>query len=193
MTGIVETVSVEDIELIYTQRLILNIITAEAAKHICTYGTEQAIRSIFGIDSEATYIRYKTKFSFGGNKYQSFRLFMIRDKDTNAFMGSCNFHIWMPEHSRAEIGYLINEQYRRQGIAKEAMRAVLEHGFEQMNLNRVEAFVSLANEPSLKLLNHYGFTQEGLLREHYCKNNIVEDSVCFSLLRREYDLVKDTW
>jgi ribosomal-protein-alanine N-acetyltransferase len=42
------------------------------------------------------------------------------------------------------------------------------------------------NAPSLKLLTAIGFTQEGLLREHYYSNDRLYDSVLFSLLKREY-------
>ena len=56
-----------------------------------------------------------------------------------------------------------------------------------MGLNRIEAFVSPANEPSLRLLRGFGFAEEGRLRGHYCKNGMIEDSLCFGLLRNEWN------
>ena len=55
-----------------------------------------------------------------------------------------------------------------------------------MGLNRIEAFVGPGNDPSLRIMERLGFSKEGLLREHYHKNNHTEDSVAYSLLKREY-------
>jgi ribosomal-protein-alanine N-acetyltransferase len=55
-----------------------------------------------------------------------------------------------------------------------------------MGLNRIEAFAGKWNIPSLKILKGAGFKEEGVLRSHFLKNGVYEDSVCFSLLRDEY-------
>lgn len=57
-----------------------------------------------------------------------------------------------------------------------------------MKLHRIEAFIGPHNLPSQKLVQKMGFKKEGLLREHYCKKGVVEDSIVFSLLRREMEL-----
>jgi [ribosomal protein S5]-alanine N-acetyltransferase len=75
----------------------------------------------------------------------------------------------------------------------EAMKAVLIHGFEQMKLNRVEAFASPLNTPSIRLIERYGFTKEGLLRQHYGHNGVAEDSAVYGLLASEYEVVKHKW
>jgi ribosomal-protein-alanine N-acetyltransferase len=69
---------------------------------------------------------------------------------------------------------------------KEALKAMLDFGFKEMQLNRVEALIGPLNVPSTKLVQSLGFVQEGVLREHYCKNGELQDSVMFSLLKREY-------
>jgi ribosomal-protein-alanine N-acetyltransferase len=55
-----------------------------------------------------------------------------------------------------------------------------------MYLHRIEALVGPHNIPSLKLVKSFGFREEGRLREHYFINNQLEDSIVFSLLKREY-------
>jgi len=71
----------------------------------------------------------------------------------------------------------------------EAVSTILDYGFEQMNLHRVEALIGKDNMASLSLVKKFGFTQEGILREHYFTNNTMEDSVIFGLLRHEYRLL----
>ncbi len=47
----------------------------------------------------------------------------------------------------------------------EAMKAVLNHGFRKLNLNRVQAFVYVGNDKSCNLLKRLGFKSEGIIRE----------------------------
>lgn len=63
----------------------------------------------------------------------------------------------------AEIGYSIVREFRGQGIAAEAVRALLEEAFERAALTRVNAYCVPQNEPSRRLLERLGFKFEGTL------------------------------
>ena len=173
------------IPVIETERLTLKRIDLDAAKQLFQNMSRDEYCQFFGI-TDADYDRHTSRVAGSNHDFTSLVLFNIYDKTTGDLAGSCNYHSWYVPHSKAEVGYVINEQYRNKGIAKEALAAILKYGFEEMGLNRVEAFISPKNEPSLKLVAHFGFTHEGLLREHYCKKGVIEDSACFSLLKREY-------
>ncbi len=68
---------------------------------------------------------------------------------------------------------------------KEAVKAIIDYGFENMNLRRIEAYVGPTNEASLKIMMHFNFQQEGYLKKHYVYDDVSEDSVVFALLRKE--------
>lgn len=182
MRSLTATIEVPAIE---TERLVLKLIDLEKAKQLLQVLSRDEYCQFFGI-TDADYDRHTSRVAGSNHDFTSLVLFNIYDKATGDLAGSCNYHSWYVPHSKAEVGYVINEQYRNRGIAKEALAVILKYGFEEMGLNRVEAFISPKNTPSLKLVSHFGFTQEGLLREHYCKRGIIEDSACFSLLKREY-------
>jgi len=55
-----------------------------------------------------------------------------------------------------------------------------------MKLNRIEAMISPLNVPSLNLIHRMHFVKEGLMKEHYLKDGIYEDSVVFSLLKADH-------
>ena len=59
-----------------------------------------------------------------------------------------------------EVGYTVFPEHRRQGIATEAVRALLEHTYAQ-GVGRVIASVSPENEPSLALVRRLGFVEVG--------------------------------
>ena len=67
------------------------------------------------------------------------------------------------------------------------MSAVLRYGFDMMNLHRIEAFIDPQNLPSNKLAVKFGFTKEGQMREHFCRNGVFEDSVVYALLQEEWN------
>ena len=49
----------------------------------------------------------------------------------------------------------------------EAIIPILDYGFEQMKLQRLEAMISPENPASLCLFKKLNFKEEGHLREHY--------------------------
>ena len=68
----------------------------------------------------------------------------------------------------------------------EALKAVLDFGFTELQLNRIQGCVADYNTASVKLLNKYGFEFEGRLRGDYLVDGVFEDSDCYSLLRERW-------
>lgn len=62
-----------------------------------------------------------------------------------------------------EIGYSIVREFRGQGIASEAVAALLDEAFEQANLARINAYCVPENLPSRRLLERLGFRFDGVL------------------------------
>ena len=82
---------------------------------------------------------------------------------------------------------LSKDEYKNQGFMTEALKPVLAYGFNQMQLQRVEAFVGLDNVASIALLKKFGFMQEGCLRKHYHSQGINTDSLVFGLLKETFE------
>ncbi len=178
-----------------TPRLNLKEINPEIKDYIFNFCSDADIAAYFGLNDEGLAAE-KAKFHGGGHTTHqiSFKNFIMTDKSSGRILGHCGFHTWLARHSRAEVGYhIIDEADKNKGYMTEALKAMFIYGFEQMNLNRIEAFVGPNNIASQALVKRLGFIMEGVLREHYYKPPAIEDSICFSLLRREYDVVKDTW
>lgn len=62
-----------------------------------------------------------------------------------------------------EIGYSIVRDYRRRGIATEAVQALIDEAFERGRLARVTAYCVAQNTASRRVLEHLGFRFEGTL------------------------------
>jgi RimJ/RimL family protein N-acetyltransferase len=178
-----------------TKRLLLKELGPEEMKEIFTTCSDEEIMGLYGYTTNEEVETEKNKFELGMTTYRtSFKSFLIEEKSSGNIIGRSGFHNWYDMHKRAELGYaLSDESAKRKGYTTEAVRAIIKYGFEEMDLNRIEAFVGPHNTPSLKIVRGLGFTEEGTLREHFCKNGVMEDSVCFSLLKKEYDLRKRQW
>ena len=102
-------------------------------------------------------------------------------------LGHFAFHEWSRYHRHAVIGYDLARAYWGQGIASEALRAMLRFGFERLNLHRVHTMTIADNHASVRLLERLGFTREGTRREHSWEDDgTFHDSALFGLLRREF-------
>lgn len=128
--------------------------------------------------------KHREGFSMFNKKILFFQILWGAEKKT---IGWCGYHTWYFQHDRAEIGYgIFAEELRNQKIMSQVIPYVIEYGFGNMDLNRIEAFVAEYNTPSVKLLEKLGFEREGVLKQHYCVNGRHEDSTLFALLREDY-------
>ena len=178
-----------------TERLYLRALTPEIYQQLFTTCSDAEISEYMGLATAEELAEEKEKFKLGFVTYFiSFRNFMLIDKQTGAVLGRCGYHTWIPKHRRAEIGYhLFHDQDKGKGLMTEALKPVLSHGFEQMNLYRIEALLADYNIPSYKLLKRYSFKEEGTVRGHYIVDGINEDSLLVSLLLPEYEQLKSSW
>ena len=108
-------------------------------------------------------------------------------KDQNKALGLFGFNYWERGHHRAEIGYDLARAYWGQGIATEALKAILQFGFERMELHRIETVTIADNFASVRLLERFGFRREGTRREYSLEHDgIYHDSAVYGLLQSEY-------
>ncbi|CAG4969949.1 GNAT family N-acetyltransferase [Novilysobacter luteus] len=87
---------------------------------------------------------------------------------------------------RAEIGYALHPDRWGQGLAQEAVHAVLGHAFDGLGLRRVEADIDPRNAASCRLAERMGFIREGLLRERWCVAGEVTDSAIYGVLAGDW-------
>jgi ribosomal-protein-alanine N-acetyltransferase len=86
-------------------------------------------------------------------------------KESGSVVGLFGFHFWDHYHRRAELGYDLAHAYWKQGLASQAVRAILRFGFEQMDLHRICSGMKADNQESVRLLERIGFAREGTSTE----------------------------
>lgn len=94
-------------------------------------------------------------------------------------IGTCGFTAFNCTHDSAEVGYVLNPSYWGQGLAAEALKRVLQFGFEELKLHRIEAKFMEENERSRHVMEKVGMTFEGYNRESMrIKGRYVTIGVC---------------
>lgn len=173
---------------IHTPRLLLKGITPSLIHELFKTKTREEIMPYFAVDEEG-YNHLKTMHENGMETHRlSMFYFLLLEKESNRTIGECGFHTWNKTHKRAEVFYnLRNDSDKRKRLMTEALVEVLDFGFNKLELHRVEALVASWNTASVKLLDRYGFTKEGTMREDYIVNGKNEDSDCYSLLKWEWE------
>ena len=107
-------------------------------------------------------------------------------KGSDELIGSAGLYKLVPKTSQAETGYDLDPEYWGQGIMTEAMTAIIEHAFDTMKVNRIEAYVSPRNKGSQGLVRRLGFRKEGVLREHDFYKGKFTDDFLYALLKRDW-------
>lgn len=69
----------------------------------------------------------------------------------------------------AEVGYELHPDYQKKGLMQEALLAVLQYGFQTMQLERVEAYLQAGNAASVRLLerNQFQFVRNAGAEEKF--------------------------
>lgn len=109
-------------------------------------------------------------------------------EEPEKMIGHIGYYRMNAAHHRAEIGYMLNPDYWRQGIVFEALQETIRYGFHTLNLHSIEACINPTNIPSAAILEKCGFVKEAHLVESYYNEYKQEftDTGIYSLLRKNY-------
>jgi len=86
---------------------------------------------------------------------------------------------------RVEIGYWMAKPFWGQGIMTRVVGGFCRYLFETDRLRKITAHVFRSNAASVCVLRKNGFQREGLLRQHFFKNDQYIDAYVFGLLKEE--------
>jgi [ribosomal protein S5]-alanine N-acetyltransferase len=110
----------------------------------------------------------------------------IVERGATQLIGVCGLG-WYRHNRSALLSYDLNEDHWNRGIMTEAVEAVVRYAFEQ-GTNRITATTVVDNPASVRVLQHVGFREEGILRQWGFWGGKFVDLRCFSLLRLESEL-----
>lgn len=163
---------VEDVEGNYINWLNDPVINEHNSHHVFPYTRAQALNYIESVSGDKQNL-----------------VLAIVAKDSGKHIGNISLQKIDQISKNAEYAILIGEKdYWGKGIAQEASRLLLRHGFEALNLHRVYCGTSNTNIAMQKLAHTLGMKQEGVRREAHYKNGSYADIIEYGLLKNEFVL-----
>jgi RimJ/RimL family protein N-acetyltransferase len=82
-------------------------------------------------------------------------------KENGKFIGRCGLLPWTIEGQKeVEVAYTIAQDYWGKGLGSEAAQAILQYGFEKLNLSRLICLIDSENIASQKVAEKIGMTFE---------------------------------
>ena len=102
-------------------------------------------------------------------------------------IGNISLHMIDWRSRNGEIGIVIGEKKAwGQGYSTEAIKLVVWHAFNKLNLHKLYAGMIDGNEPSWRAFKSCGFKKEGLLEEHFYLNGKYLDCFRVGLLKKDF-------
>ena len=173
---------------IETERLLLRKISLNDASDMFEYASNPEV---------SEYTMWSTHTSIEDTKYfikSLLKMYKKRElvdwgivhKVEKKFIGTCGFVEWSMTHSRAEMGYAISRKYWNQGYMSEAVNAMMEFGFREMLLNRIQGKCQVHNIGSARVMEKVGMQLEGILRQQLFVKGEYWDLKIYSILRDDF-------
>lgn len=149
-----------------TKRLVLRMASMRDAEDMFAYSSDEEVARHVLWDAHRSladtkgYLRYMLR-QYREGEPSSYVMVL---KETGRVIGTIGFMGYDEENSSVEIGYSLSRALWGQGLATEALEALLSLCFGRMRLHRVEGFHTLDNPASGRVMEKCGMTCEGVLR-----------------------------
>lgn len=110
---------------------------------------------------------------------------VVRSAD-HQLVGHLSFHPWFAPQTY-EIGWVFHPEFHGQGYASESAQALLDYGFESLELHRIVATCQPENPASARVMAKIGMRCEGHFRQCiYRENGVWWDELFYAILREEW-------
>jgi RimJ/RimL family protein N-acetyltransferase len=97
-------------------------------------------------------------------------------------IGGISIEVRQPIERIGELGYWVRTDHAGQGVATEAGASLLDFGFEDLGLHRLELRAGTGNRASQRVAEKLGFRREGTLRQASLGAEAAYDAALYGLL-----------
>jgi len=125
-----------------------------------------------------------SNYEYSSSKY----CWGIQLKSEDILIGSIAAEVTDEISRTAKVGYCLGERFWNMGYTTEALRAVMDYMFYDVNLNRLEAYHSVNNPASGRVLQKAGMLKEGFSRQKFMTGSgEYQDADIYGLVREDFE------
>lgn len=178
-----------NLPILETARLKLRLFKAEDANDLYEYCSDEQVTKYLPFETYTEQKQAIDRIEYCMEVYKNLDkpiTWAIEYKQDGKMIGSIDFVKWNEQDKCAEVGYVINKKYWNKGIMTEALKSVINFGFDNMELNRIEARCDERNTASSKVMEKNGLKYEGTLRKKVFEKGEFISLKYYSILKEEY-------
>ena len=102
-------------------------------------------------------------------------------------IGSVGVMITAEYDFKGEIGYCIGRNWWGQGYTSEAVKAVIDYMYINTDIERIEAYHSIQNPASGKVMLKAGMRKDGFAKHKYKNRDGFQDCDLYGIIRAEWE------
>ena len=110
----------------------------------------------------------------------------ITSKEGNHFIGLIALNFGKAHYRSAEVWFKIHPNFWGKGYSTEALKKLLEFGFKDLQLHRIEAGCAVENVASARILEKAGMTREGMKRKILPIRGEWKDNYFYAILEEDF-------
>ena len=107
--------------------------------------------------------------------------------ENGEMIGSVGVMMTAESDFRAELGYCVGRKWWGQGYTSEAVKAVIDYMFANTDIERIEAYHSVNNPVSGRVMAKAGMRREGFARNKYKNRDGFQDCDLYGIVRDEWE------
>lgn len=105
----------------------------------------------------------------------------------NQIVGTTGFNQIDWTNCNGTIGYWLDTKYEGKGVMTRAVQGLLNYGFDELNLNRIEIRAAIENLKSRAIAERLGFKQEGVIRQAEKLPKGFVNHAVYGILKEEWN------
>ena len=148
--------------MLQTQRLLLRAMTIEDAEPLMEVFGDPVVMASFGGDLfDRKQMERWVARNLGHQEQHGYGLFTVIHRSDEVIIGDCGLeHMDVDGSPEIELGYDLRSDYWRRGLATEAARAVRDHAFDDLGVERLVSLIRPDNAASCRVAEKIGMVPE---------------------------------
>lgn len=105
----------------------------------------------------------------------------ITMKNEEKLIGTICLWNFSDDRLTAEVGFELLPEYQSKGFIGEALKNIINYGFNKLNLDKIEGYTNQKNTPSIKVMEKYNFSFDKSIDEEHSNTGEKVQTVIYKL------------
>ena len=183
-----------DLQPLKTKRMLLRKLVQDDINDMYTWASDPEVAQYVTWEAHTSIAETQDFIDRTLSRYKHAKLgpWAMVNREDNRMIGLNGFIEWETKHSRAELGYVLSKDCWGKGYMTESKKAIVDFGFQHMNLNRIAARCRVPNIGSARVMEKCGMTYEGIMRSVTYTKGAFHDLKLYAITKNDWREQKES-